>query len=414
VGKSVLVFCLVAASAILSKNTIFFEGLSLGDLLFAVAIGVVVGGGLRGGAALRIDVYSVSLMAFIGFALWTGLYRTFSSPLNFSEEKFLRSALKLVFYGVGSLLVISQLRRLSPALLQSLLLWVLSVSAVVALYVYVVMTLDLPLPYEFLWYGQVDAGKDTAFYRQTEIVAAKGLFVEPSLLGLFHAFGLGCVYLMPGAAAKALGWRQLLILCSLLLSLSLTGYLLLFLVVLLLVMRSREPRSLVLAGVVIAIPVVAIVSSELLQDIIALRLANSLAGVDNSSSARVLGSWDVALKFLSEAPFVGVGLGNFDHAQYGLSSSAFDIGQGDQGWNVLAYIAGTTGLIGLCLFAVSLAAQLRGALGLALVFIAAMFTTGAFLEPMFWFFFALVAAAASHPLPVSIQPLRGGPRQLAS
>lgn len=114
----------------------------------------------------------------------------------------------------------------------------------------------------------------------------------------------------------------------------------------------------------------------------------------------MIGSWEFPLSVVRLSPVFGSGLGNLE-TFYPEVSSTLHYKTYDNGnvTNILAYILGALGPLGLVLFLLLLIKLMVKNFSLGLVFLFAMFTTGNFLDAPFWLFLSLYnlpAKGASH------------------
>lgn len=391
--KTVLWFLIIGA--ILTKNRFFIEGVSIGDVLFGCALLLLFyASSAEAYLQLLMDQRICLLFLFLLSALMGGFYLSIQVPFVFSPGNLLKALLKLLFYVGVTAFALTFLNRLPRAFIWDTVLNGLTVSALITLYIYVVMSLQLNLPYDFFWYGHSEVLRDGGFYRQSGIftggaVLAKGLFSEPSYLGVFNNLGLAYLYFSIKNKLQLFGWKHLIIILTLLLSFSLTSYILLAFIIMLLLVDSNNMKSIAIVSLFVAVFLLTLVASEFLQEVIVNRIGTIFRDGDNSVTLRVLGSWEVAINFLKRSFFFGAGIGHFDIAQASLPVSQYGMGEDTQGWNILAYVSGTMGILGLTLFMLIIAGLFRHQYLLGFVLVAAMFTTGAFLEPTFWFFYCL-------------------------
>jgi hypothetical protein len=255
--------------------------------------------------------------------------------------------------------------------------------------------------YERRWFGDASPrGLSEGLF-----VRAVGLASEPSRLGLLMSLALGYL-LLGGRGAWRRPWPLALIAGAALLSFSLAGYALLVPVLALALLRllreeGRVRRRVAAAG--LAVVVVAAVLPPVRDTLAgpigrrAQRLLSGRGG-DEAARLRLVGSWDMALALVERHPFAGVGLGHFDRRvpeiRAGLPGGAA-LDDTVQGWNALAYVLATTGVVGLLLFVFACYRALRPRPALGLVFLLGMFADGTVLGPAFWVFLALYADAGT-------------------
>lgn len=392
-------------------------GVSVADVaLAAVAVGWAWRTDLR-----RLSPASAACLASAGglwlWALVGGLWRVFGSPLPFSELEFTRSFLKLSFYLAAAAVISARLAGFDGREVRRVVATVLTAHAVLSLALYAAMIIDpratealtgdarpaIDHYYPLRWFGDAspDAAESLAFPR------ARGLLREPARLGIVHGLGLALLLLGPRRPPR-LGWSHLLIAASVLLSFSLSGYALLAAVAGLTAWRWRRqlpavlppPRRLLAAGAAAALVLLLVPPvGATLYHAIGERTAGLLSGrVDASAFARLDAGLRASAAIAAEAPVVGAGLGNFDvalEAVRGRVARNRLLPPGSQGWNVLAYLAATTGLPGLLLFVAAVAALARHQPWLAGVWIVSLFAWVGFLTAPFWIFLSLYLTAGT-------------------
>ena len=401
---------------------------SVGAADLALAVAVVVWA--RRTDLRRLPTVSAVCLASVG-ALWLwaligGVWRAFGSPLPFSLPEFSRSFLKLSFYLVVATVVSAGLARIDSREVRRAVAAVLTAHAALALLLYAAMAVDpearealgadrpaIDHYYHLRWFGDSspDAVESLAFPR------ARGLLREPARLGILHSLGLGLLLLGPRRPPR-LGWSHLLIAASVVLSFSLSGYALLAAVsgltawrwrrdlAELLPPRRRLAAMLVAAAALLVVPPV----GPTLYHAIGERAAGLLTGrFDASTKARLELGLRAGVAITAQAPVIGAGLGNFDVALEALRDRLPRpalIPPGSQGWNVLAYLAATTGIPGLLLFVAAVSALFHQRPGLACVFILSLFAWVGFLTAPFWIFLSLYLTAGAAREAPSRQPPR--------
>jgi hypothetical protein len=331
----------------------------------------------------------------------------------FSPLEFAKSLAKLLFYSLAAMLLTRVMRQAGPR--ETLRVAALSFAgaAAIAIAIYAAMYVRAPLPhrlicgpldprcnaayyFELRWFGQagVRSRLDHVFLR------AIGLAGEPARLGVLMGLALGYVLLTP--RLKTPVWPAAIIALAAILTFSLSAYALLLPVLALFgwrLLRAAGGRSRwawVAPAALVAVACLPPVSRTLHRSIV-VRSQRILEGrADSSSRMRVLGSWDMAVLLARPHPLPGVGLGNFDvrvRPVAELVPGGHMVDDRVQGWNALAYVLATTGVVGLVLFVLLGYVAMRPAPALGLVFLLGMFADGTVLGPAYWVFFALYAAA---------------------
>lgn len=351
-----------------------------------------------------------ALAVFVGAALLSGLPPLWGgSP--FSREQFLRSAAKLLLYAASTLLVHALGRLAGSAAATARVLQAFALAGALGLALYGALLADLPLPaslacgdhtttcsalyYERRWFGDASP----AGLQHDVFPRAQGLASEPTRFGYLQAMALGLLAL-GGAASEGRGRvGSLLVAASAVLSFALAPWALLLAVALLALPRLRRARGapraaglgLLLVALLLALPPV----RAGFEHAVLGRLQRLAMGQQDSSAAlRVVGSWRLATRLAAERPLTGVGLGNFDVAVVAwrdeFEERVFLEGE-IQGWNALAHVLGTTGLLGAAAFLALLGAALRGSPPRLALFALSLFADGAVLSAPFWVFLALYA-----------------------
>lgn len=378
-----------------------------------------------------------SVAALWLWALAGGAWRAFGSPLPFSEPEFVRSFAKFSFYLVAATVVIARLVQFDGREVRRVVAGVLAAHALVGVVLYGAKVIDPEvretLPgtetrladhyYHLRRFGD----RSPESFESLVFPRARGLLREPAQLGILHGLGLAFLLLGPRRPPR-LGRRHLLIVASVLLSFSLSGYALLAAVAVIAAWRWRRHRAAVLpprprlaeaalAAVVVALLIPPVAPT--LHHAIGLRVAGLLSGrADGSTTARLETGLQAGRAIGAAAPMIGAGLGNFDialEAQRSRLPRQYLLPRGSQGWNVLVYLLATTGWPGIFLFGVSLAALLRHRPQLAGVWILSLFAWVGFLTAPFWIFFSLyITTGSARPDAIPARVFRAGLFQPAS
>ncbi len=351
-----------------------------------------------------------ALLAFVACALLSGLPPLFGgSP--FSGEQFLRSAAKLLLYATATLLVHAVARLAGSGAAEARARDAFALAGGIALLLYGALSLGLPLPsrlacgdhtatcsalyYERRWFGD----SSPAGLQHEVFPRAQGLAAEPTRFGYLQAMALGLLVLGGTAPAAWVDARVLVVAGSALLSFALAPWALLLALGLLALPRVLRARgavrraglALLLAAGLLALPPVRVA----FEHAVLARVLRLAAGEQDSSAwLRVGGSWRLAARLARERPLTGVGLGNFDIAVAAWRAEFPErvFLEGDiQGWNALAHVLGTTGLLGATAFLTLLVAALRRSPARLALFALSLFAEGAVLSAPFWLFLALYA-----------------------
>jgi O-antigen ligase len=387
-------------------------GASLADLalgLFAAAAFVLLARESRRSGWPPLPAWTMWLGALWAWAALGGLAHVILDTEVFSLREFLKSFAKLSFYAAAAPLLVLALRRSDAARTADIVLNAFGLAGALAIAIYVAMLAGVPLPYQALW----GHGPELAYFKEVRwfagvasrgplLLRAQGLAAEPSRLGYLQSMALGYVLLRPGSGTR-IDLRLVVVILSILLSFSLTGYaLLLSILGLWLLPRWRRARlapgrrGLVAAASVL---VVLLPLAPTLYRAVVVRASHSFSGSgDASARMRVVGNWQMTYRLLEENPVLGVGLGNYDvmagELQAFLFEGHFSV-VNSQGWNAFAYVLATLGVPGLLLFLALLVSAFRGRGRLALPFVLGMFADGTVLGAAFWVFFTLYTTADS-------------------
>ncbi|MDA8211420.1 MAG: hypothetical protein M0021_06020, partial [Clostridia bacterium] len=237
----------------------------------------------------------------------------------------------------------------------------------------------------------------TAYYHGTGFVRARGIFTEPAVFGFFQALGLAFILLKDPEIHKRIIWKLLIIIFSMLLTISLVTYFLLGVIISLYVLNNlirKQPVKLLRFSVIL-VPAMLLIFGVtplggFIQDGIGNRLSRVAQGQDTSAVERLIGSWEFPLSVAGFSPVFGGGLGNLETFYPEVSSTLqYKVLDNGNVTNILAYIFGALGPMGLALFLLLLIKLMAKNLSLGLVFLLAMFTTGNFLDAPFWLFLSL-------------------------
>jgi hypothetical protein len=370
-----------------------FPGFSVGDALLAWMVPLV---GRRLSAPPSVPRLPRSVLALSVYWVWAlAGYIVFSARGDpvFSDVEWAKSFLKLTYHLTAGFVFLLYLARADPARVERAVLNVLAAVSLIALYIYTVMTLRLPLPYAFFWFNQpAETIVNTFFARGSGFVVARGMFSEPSFLGIFLNLGWAVCLFMTTGAPRGPWWKHLVVLTAILLTFSLSAYLLLLAnVAAMLVAAGRRARrtavAVLVVGTAILIPAV-----PQFAEAIAGRAGEVLGGRDPSANARVFGSWEPVRWYLRESPVIGVGLGQYDIAQARILTPLRyeQVIRDREGWNGLAYALGTTGVVGAAaLVLVQIDLLVRNPIGGAF-FAIMLFLRGDLLSLAVWVFYALL------------------------
>lgn len=353
---------------------------------------------------------ALGLLVLAGLA--SGLPAWLAPGSGFVPLEFGKSLLKLAFYALGSLCLSLWLQRTGARAALRVTAHAFALAGLIGIGIYAATRVGLTLPpelvcgsgrqtcsalyYERRWFGDNSA----ASLQHDVFLRAQGLASEPTRFGYLQAMALGLL-LLRRPLTLAPSWPHALIALSALLSFALAPYALLASVALLLALRLLQGagtglRRRVLAGVALlalacALPPV----GPVLERIVVQRVARIASGQSDASAfLRVAGSWIMAQALIDQRPLTGAGLGHFDLGVAALRARLphSALLQGSvQGWNVLAHVLGTLGLLGLLAFLHLCRRALGAQPALAALFMASLFADGTFLGAALWVFLALFA-----------------------
>jgi hypothetical protein len=372
----------------------------------------------REGLRALLPSWTPALALFVGAALLSGAAAALRGDAGFAPVEFLRSAARLLFGATLALAFAAVLRRAPGGVETRALRLTFVASALVGLTLWGALLAGAPLPrslacgqgretcsalyYERRWFG--DASPEGL--RHDVFARAQGLSSEPARFGFLQALALGALLLrrpapLPGAA-------EALVALGALASFSLAAYALLALAALLWGARlaragaSRLRRRAALGALALLLLASVPPLGPTLRRAVVGRIEKmAQGGLDSSAWMRVSGGWALAGAMAAEHPATGVGLGHFDlsvGAWRERLPAAHLLGGGViQGWNALAYVLGTTGLLGLAAFLHLCWRALRAQPLAAPVFVLGLFADGSVLAPAFWILLALYAREPAAP-----------------
>jgi hypothetical protein len=396
-------------------------GVSVADACLALFLPLALAALLRRRPVPPLPAWTPWLVAFCAWALMGGAWLAARGEPGFSVVEFAKSASKLLFYSTAAVLVASTARLEPEERVQRVVLWCFAAAAAVAVALYAGMVAGVPMArdlacgdawpcnaayyYERRWFGD----SSPRGLREGVFVRAVGLASEPARLGQLMSLALG--YLLLGTrGAWRRPWPLALIAAAAVLAFSLSGYALLVPVLALALLRLLREEGRVKRRVALAALAVVAVSAAVppvratLEGPISRRAQRFLSGQggDESARLRLLGSWDMALLLVERHPVNGVGLGHFDRHVPEIKDQVpggHALDEKVQGWNALAYVLATTGIVGVLLFALVCYLALRPRPALGLVFLLGMFADGTVLGPAFWVFLALYSDAGARAGP---------------
>lgn len=389
------------------------RGVAVADALLGLVVVIIAARVMLRAGGPRLDGGNILLGLLVVWAGIGGLVTQIVNPA-FDPVEFGKSFLKLSYYAAAVQILIPYMREVGSDRTRSVVQSVLLFNAVIGLYVFVVQKTAVPWPVDFLWYGLPEDAYKTSFYRIGHFVVLRGHFSEPAAFASWQALGLAYLYSTDSASRSHRRGTLVrgIVILSMILTMSLTSVAFLALLVMLFLMRPGNRTALRTTGAVAACAALGI----MIFVTVGLTHSNAVAGLatpfwtafgerlmalarleDNSSAARLIGSWHAAGIGLVQSPLVGIGLGQYDiYLRYYQSPLPFrqELISSGGGWNSLAYVAGSLGLIGLMVFLLYVMRLLALNWRLGVVFFAYLFAGGSWLEVPFWVYYALFASAA--------------------
>ena len=418
-NKRVWVVWLALGGAALSK-AMLIEGVSIGDVLFGCAAVACLLSRFKGRRLLYVPRWSIYIVFLLIWAVAGGFFARSYSFFAFSEVEFWKSFAKLIFYGIGAILLGSHFRDIGIDAISKVVLTFLTLNALIALYIYGAQVVDqistIHLPHEFFWFGQ--GGPLTIGQRLSPRVIkggiilnkARGVFSEPANFGIFQTLGLAFLYFRASMPVNRFTWKQIVILTSLLLTFSLSVYGLLVTLSVAWALKQKQVRQWkTMLKAILGVAVVTTLAFSLapaslsgaLQEAVFHRLVSATQLQDRTSVARLIGSWDVARAVVSDSPLFGSGLGNLEFAFLGSGKGysslvsqetlTVTIRGSAAAFNILFAVLGSLGIVGFFIFFLLIAHLIIGSPAASIVFLVSTFATGIFLGPVFWVYYVLLA-----------------------
>jgi hypothetical protein len=384
--KRLFIWLVVGGGAF--SSTVIIPGISLADAFFLCSFTICLLYVFVQGS-IRIHSWFIYIVLLLLSAIIGGWVNGYSES-TFSELEFMKSLTKLSFYGIGSLFLAVYVEKINITCIGRVILNILTFNAVIAIYIFVAMLTPENLPYEFFWFWQ--QGPVTAGYfgsNESGFVRARGIFSEPSNLAIFQTMGLAFLYFKTRILNK-FSWQYLIVLSSILLTFSMTGYFLLS-ILMVIFYRQKLIRYMLLMSIVLTMIILFTPLGDAFNDVILERFFSIIQGYDGSANARLFASWELPFKIVSISPAFGAGLGNLESIFEILSHDLAyaELMEGRQGWNVLAYVLGTMGTIGFVIFVMFIVRLIVLNPLAGIIFVLFMFASGRFLEPLLWIYYVL-------------------------
>lgn len=403
---------LALIGAALSKR-VLTEGVSVGSCFFLAA---VLASFRHGSATLQSRRYRFRWPFFAGaLVVWSavtgiaGVLGLTAYNEAFEPVVFMRTASLLVFFAVGGAQLARHVRRfVTFQRLATSVAWAIFVFGIAALALFIVSYFEPVARLVPPWVAGSSRGVRTAYGSDTLLLhRLQGTFSEPSTLGSYMGLSLGLLLIGYVCRCRVSPLAVCVSTACIALTLSPTGYAVTLAAVAgywVLTFRGRITQrhlGLWTAAAVVAISLVTGVPGirTAFGAAIVDRASGTIAGTDNSGSARLWVSWEVPSKSVSRSPIVGAGLGMNKRVAERLGVEGklkgwLSLRENPDGWNTFAYLLGSGGIPMLCIglgMALSLRREIIPMLQLLVLFMAA----ASFLEPLVWVYMALVVAPRS-------------------
>jgi len=397
-----LLFWIISAGACFSRLLVL-KGVSLADIVAGLtAIVLIIMFLMRDLRIVDCGRFGRIICLFLMWNLIVAFLNIINDSFYWPVE-FLKSYSKLFFYSFIAILYISFFRKLDANTVKRTILQILFLNSLIALGLWLVVRLNIYIP-----------SLPRYFFRATQTPIAVGVFSESANLSIFLNLGLGFLFFKGKCISFSRPSNQLklvAIIGSILLSCSLVGYCMLIINVMLLMASSQIEFSKKCKILCVGLLLLLIAGSQL-QSNMAWRIKKTLSKRDTSAKVRLFGGWEEAVNVLKDSSFLyGSAVGNYDLFNYDKTFSfSHYYSQGLEADyrkmpNVLAYILGSTGIIGVGIFSLLLIYLLSKNFALGVVFLAFLFASGGFLEVQFWFFCSLYAAKFKTLSKIKVPPI---------
>ncbi|TDM03845.1 hypothetical protein [Macrococcus carouselicus] len=241
----------------------------------------------------------------------------------------------------------------------------------IGFYIYLVLTLKLPLPYEFFWtFGRQDENSYTYYSIGTILIRARSIFNEPAHYGFYLNILMTTLLFSRFQPNKSI---MALLYLSLVLTLSYSSYAIFMMVILLYNIKrfnlGRLFTDVRIYGLLLVVLGFIYFFWDMIEHVIVDRTKSITSGADDSSSSRLAGSWDyIHLDTL----FTGNGIGNAPEI-----------------FNIYAYYLTDLGLIAFIAYTVFTFLLLYYNPYVGIIFIMLNFQKGGYLAAMYWLFVTL-------------------------
>jgi hypothetical protein len=405
-----LVLAGALSGAVLSKAFVA-GGFSWGHFLYSAAAALAAVRIWATHEPMTIPPWAMTMVALAAWASVGSLGASLVVPFDFSMAEFLKSLMHLFLVMSSSYLLWSFCRTLPEHLRHEVVLAFSLTTALVAVYLYLaLLTGWLPGPRSW-----IDPNATENYYLGTStLFRARGFFGEPSELGLFQVLCAAYILCDPRPLTSRRGACLALILLSVILTFSISAYALALMLLPLSAGRRafgrtplntsrRRPTSrkalYLLLAIMSSLLIISLSVGPNPLSALSGRLARIAQGHDNSANLRLTASWEPTFAVTASSPFFGAGLGNLaaatEHFRADLPHGRLLDESAPEGWNMLSWVLGSMGFLGLLIW-IALFGQLLGrhaTLGVLLLLL--MFASGAALEPLLWLFFTLFMLCAS-------------------
>lgn len=386
-----------ALLAIIFATTRLFGPLHLGDVF--IFLSAVIATKLIVGTSVTLPGYILWGYCFLVIAAGEGLLVAVTSPSWFSASAVAVSLLRVAAMLGASAPIAVALRAFPrrPVLFRAVTT-VVTVHAIVALLLYALWLTGINIA------GNGHGGLGISIEYTGAIPRARGFMDEPANYGAFQAFGLAWVLRAPPLGRLSRVFAQVVAGAAVVASLSLVAAGVAIVAVCAATisqpskMRSSDNRpgrrAIAIGMIALALAFTPGVGPRIRHATVerALRAAH---GLDTSANARVGASWSSATLLIDHRPATGASIGNLGNAAFAYDPylASRGVRQDRFSWNTLAFITGSTGVIGLVAWLLMMGSVSRHSLGGALIILTWMFGTSVVQLPTLWVALAMVACA---------------------
>lgn len=369
------------------------------------------------------DFFIIPTWVFYGFFIYLWILITaffaYQYSIFFASDEFFKSFFKYSFYFLSVSIISIFLKKIDIKIISKIMLNVVFINSIIGVYILFSQLLKditgIQIPYNFFWLGHdgpLSIGEDLDRWTIGNIMLVKlrGQFGEPSLYAISQVLMLTFIYLKDEKLFKESLYKISFVIFTLFLTVSLTAYFLIFLLIVCIFIKDRK-FFLTLKNIRIGVFSIMIflifaelspvAPSKIFNQLILNRTSEVIGGTDRSSVKRLYGSLDTASYVIERSPIYGSSLGNvdifFDKSGGQLS---YITGRDEQIdlqeaviHNIPLYYLASLGYIGFFLFLGSLLFVIRASTFIgALPFLASLAATGTLLEASFWVLYLLFSS----------------------